>query len=104
MPLRLLFLLTLPLAAQYQAGLAIIDITPPIGHEMGGYSARTHGATGTHDPLFATVLIIADAKNSLALVTCDLRSFVSTRVAAEAKRRYGIQTTLIDVSHTHSGP
>jgi neutral ceramidase len=71
---------------------------------MGGYSARTHGATGVHDPLFATVLVIEAGNRSIALVTCDLRSFVSTRVGELARQRYGIETTLIDVSHTHSGP
>jgi neutral ceramidase len=71
---------------------------------MGGYAARTKGATGTHDPLYATVLVVESDDNSLALVTCDLRSFVSTRVGELARQRYGIQTTIIGVSHTHSGP
>jgi neutral ceramidase len=91
-------------AAEYRAGVARVDITPPIGHEMGGYSARKHGSTGLHDPLYATVLVIETADNSLALVTCDLRSFVSTRVGELAKQKFNIQTTLIDVSHNHSGP
>lgn len=100
------FLVLLPLlsAAEYRAGLARIDITPPIGHEMGGYAARTHGSTGLHDPLYATVLVIESGENSIALVTCDLRSFVSTRVGELATQKYGIRNTLIDVSHTHSGP
>jgi hypothetical protein len=101
-----LLLLWMPLAAaaDYRAGIARVDITPPIGHEMGGYSARTHGATGVHDPLFASVLVIESGTNSIALVTCDLRSFVSTRVGEAAKRQFGIGTTLLNVSHTHSGP
>ncbi len=90
--------------AEYRAGVARVDITPPAGHPMGGYSARTHGATGLHDPLYATVLVVESGNNSLALVTCDLRSFVSTRVGELAKQKFGIQNTLIDVSHTHSGP
>jgi len=91
-------------AAEYRVGVARVDITPPIGHQMGGYSARTHGSTGIHDPLYATVLVIEDGTNSIALVTSDLRSFVSTRVGELAKQKFNIQTTLIDVSHTHSGP
>ena len=71
---------------------------------MGGYSAREHGSTGLHDPLYATVLVIEAGGNNIALVTCDLRSFVSTRVGEQAKRQFGIKNTLIDVSHTHSGP
>jgi hypothetical protein len=89
-------LLCLPLsAAEYRAGFARVDITPPVGHEMGGYAARTHGATGTHDPLYATVLVIESGANSIALITCDLRSFVSTRLGKNA---------IISSSHTHSGP
>jgi neutral ceramidase len=101
----LLFLLTpMAFAAEYRAGVAQVDITPPIGHEMGGYSARKHASTGLHDPLYATVLVIESGNNSIALVTCDLRSFVSTRVSQLAKQKFNIQNTLIDVSHTHSGP
>jgi neutral/alkaline ceramidase-like enzyme len=89
-------LLCLPLsAAEYRVGIARVDITPPIGHQMGGYAARTHGSTGIHDPLYATVLVIESGANSIALVTCDLRSFVSTRLGKNA---------IISVSHTHSGP
>src|SRR5579872_4388652 len=91
-------------AAEYRAGVSRIDITPPAGHAMGGYGARNHGSTGIHDPLYATVLVIETGDNSLALVTCDLRSFVSTRVGELAKQRYGIKNTIVSVSHSHSGP
>ena len=98
-------LLVAPLAAQeFRAGAARIDITPPVGHAMGGYSARKGNATGTHDPLYATVLVLENAGRKLALVTADLRSFVSTRVGEIAKQRHGIGHTIISVSHTHSGP
>ncbi len=91
-------------AAEFRAGVARVDITPPIGHEMGGYSARKGNATGTHDPLFATVIVIESGNQCLALVTADLRSFVSTRVGDLARQKFGIATTIISVSHTHSGP
>jgi hypothetical protein len=95
----------LPLsAADFRAGVARVDITPPVGHAMGGYSDRKGNATGTHDPLFATVLVLESGDQSLALVTCDLRSFVSTRVGDLARQRFGVRTTIISVSHTHSGP
>jgi len=99
------FALALPLAAaDFLAGTARVDITPPAGHPMGGYSDRKGNATGTHDPLYATVLVLQSGPTALALVTADLRSFVSTRVGDEARRRFGIQTAIISVSHTHSGP
>src|SRR5258708_641438 len=101
-----LALLFLPIAAvaEYRAGVSRIDITPAAGHVMGGYSERKLPATGTHDPLYGTVLVIESGDNSLALVTCDLRSFVSTRVGELAKQKFGIKNTIISVSHTHSGP
>src|ERR1700731_4135021 len=104
--MRMFALLLLPVAyaADFRAGVSRIDITPPVGHAMGGYSERKQGATGTHDPLFATVLVIESGDNSLALVTCDLRSFVSTRVGDLAKQKFGVKNTIISVSHTHSGP
>jgi hypothetical protein len=91
-------------AADFRAGVARVDITPPVAHAMGGYSDRKGNATGTHDPLFATVLVLESGDQSLALVTCDLRSFVSTRVGDLARQRFGVRTTIISVSHTHSGP
>ncbi|MBZ5602770.1 MAG: neutral/alkaline non-lysosomal ceramidase N-terminal domain-containing protein [Acidobacteriia bacterium] len=100
-----IFALALPLAAaDFRAGVARVDITPPVGHEMGGYSARKGNATGTHDPLYATVLILESGGNSVALVTADLRSFVSTRVGDAARQKFGVRTTIISSSHTHSGP
>lgn len=105
--MRLWSLLLLPViafSAEYRVGVSRVDITPPAGHEMGGYSERKHGSTGLHDPLYATVLLIESDDNSLALVTCDLRSFVSTRVGELAKQKFGVKNTIIAVSHTHSGP
>jgi hypothetical protein len=101
----LIFLIaSIAAAADYRAGISRVDITPPVGHAMGGYAARKHGSTGVHDSLYATVLVIETADNSLALVTCDLRSFVSTHVGELAKQRFGIRNTIISVSHSHSGP
>ncbi len=100
-----LFALGLPLlAADFRAGVARVEITPPVGHAMGGYSDRKGNATGTHDPLYATVLVLESNGNSIALVTADLRSFVSTRVGEAAKQKFGVATTIISSSHTHSGP
>ena len=99
-----LLFVTAAFAAEYRAGVARVDITPPVGHVMGGYSDRKQNATGTHDPLHATVLVIESGDTSLALVTCDLRSFVSTRVGEIARQKFGVKNTIISVSHTHSGP
>src|SRR5258708_6989799 len=89
---------------QLRAGVARINITPPLGHAMGGYAARKEKARDAHDPLEATVLVLESGMVSLALVTVDLRSFVSTRVGELAREKYGVQHTIISGSHTHSGP
>jgi hypothetical protein len=102
--LFLLLPLVLPAQSPLRAGLARVEITPPKGHAMAGYSDRTHVAAGVHDPLYATVLLLDSGSASLALVTCDLASFVSTRVAIEARQKLGVTATILSMSGTHSGP
>ncbi len=85
-------------------GLSRTDITPPLGFEMGGYSARKGVSTGVHDPLTATVIYLENGTESLALVALDLRSFPSERVVTLAKDKIGVGHVLLAASHTHSGP
>src|SRR2546427_4095522 len=59
-------------AATLRGAAAKVEITPPPGIEMWGYSDRKGPATGTLDPLYARVLVLGEAKNVLALVTLDL--------------------------------
>ena len=91
-------------AAEIEAGTARAEITPPAGLEMGGYGARKGVAKGAHDPLYATVLVLKSADQSLALITFDLVTGVSSRVENEVRHRYGISNVLLSASHTHSGP
>src|SRR3954453_387552 len=56
---------------QVQAGMAEIDITPPVGHRMAGYYDERL-ATGTHDPLKAKALVLRQGREQIALVFCDL--------------------------------
>lgn len=79
--------------SELRAGVARIDITPLAGLPLGGYAHRNGGAAGTHDPPYATALVLESgaaahgldrrADRSLALVTCRLRPFVSTQVGEE---------------------
>ena len=48
------------LAATIKAGVAKVDITPPLGLKMYGYGSRTQGAIGVMDPLYARVLVFRD--------------------------------------------
>jgi neutral ceramidase len=103
----LLLLLLLPgeaLAGELSAGVARVEITPPIGYPMGGYAARQGPSTGVHDPLYATVLLLRADGQSVAFVSCDLRSFPSARVLAMARERKLAEHVLLAVTHNHSGP
>src|SRR5579872_2842345 len=97
-----LLLLPLSLAAEtgYRAGVTRIDITPPIGHPMGGYSERKGPATGTHDPLYATVLVIESGHPSIAFVALSPRSLASLLAGGLAREHYCVKTTINHVSHT----
>jgi hypothetical protein len=86
------------------AGVARVEVTPPIGSPMGGYSAREGPSTGVHDPLYATVLVLKSAGVTVAIVSCDLRSFPSERIIALARERKLADHVLIAVTHNHSGP
>ncbi len=94
----------------WRAGLASVDITPPLGLWMAGYAARKEAARGIAMPLHAKALAIADATGSRAvIVTLDvlgLTAPVADRIAAAVRRRHGLgrERLLLCSSHTHCGP
>jgi hypothetical protein len=90
--------------AQFFAGTARVDVTPPPGLVMGGYGARKAPAAKTHDPLYVTALVLESPDTSVAILTIDHRYAFSARAEEEIRRRFGIQHVLISSSHTHSGP
>lgn len=91
-------------AGEITAGTARAEITPPVGYAMGGYAARQGPSTGVHDPLFATVLLLKADGVTVAIVSCDLRSFPSERIVMLARERKLADHVLIAVTHNHSGP
>ncbi len=91
-------------ATEIRAGLARVEITPPMGSPMGGYAARQGPSTGVHDPLQATVLLLKTDAVSIAIVSCDLRSFPSERLVRLARERKLADHVLLAVTHNHSGP
>lgn len=91
-------------AEELTAGVARVEITPPVGFVMGGYAARQGPSTGIHDPLYATVLLLKADGTSVAIVSCDLRSFPSVRVVTLARERKLADHVLLAVTHNHSGP
>lgn len=92
-----------------KSGVAIRDITPPEGLELGGYPHYPRYNTGAHDSLYAACIYLNDGKNETALVTLDLLFFskkhvqsVRERVNAACGMKPG--NIMISCSHTHSGP
>ncbi|MBI3697608.1 MAG: neutral/alkaline non-lysosomal ceramidase N-terminal domain-containing protein [Acidobacteria bacterium] len=104
----LLPLLTTALLAQevpFRAGVAKVEITPSTLMPMYGYANRRCGpANGTHDPLFAKVLVFEAGDSRMAIVTLDLGSIVSENLRRQVKDQLNIPVLLLSASHTHSGP
>ena len=86
-----------------------INITPPIGINLAGYSDRSHGAEGIKDELFAKTLVLSDGKEKIVLVTTDLTGIdynftKNVRKLVEKNSNIKGQNIMITASHTHSGP
>ncbi|MEK6324536.1 MAG: neutral/alkaline non-lysosomal ceramidase N-terminal domain-containing protein [Acidobacteriota bacterium] len=91
-------------AKEASAGVARVEVTPPVGSPMAGYSARAGPSTGVNDPLYATVLVLKSRGMTVAIISCDLRSFPSERIVTLARERKLADHILIAVTHNHSGP
>jgi hypothetical protein len=87
-----------------------LDVTPPPGHRLDGYAARTALATGTADPLRATLIWLGTADDPGVLwLTLDAIAVGKELVAglsAAAASAAGIPAArvVVSASHTHSGP
>ncbi len=95
-------------AAEFRAASAKTEITPSDSVDLWGYSDRTGPATGTHDPLYAKILVLDDGTTRMALVTLDLgRTFgmESMSVVRDRVRKSANVTHVsFSASHTHSAP
>jgi len=93
-------------AGELRAGVARVDITPPVGTPLGGYGDRTGaGSKGIHDPIMAKALVLDDGATRLAVLTTDMvgsNPDMVRRVAKEAN--FPQEQLMVCASHTHSGP
>jgi len=91
-----------------EAGVAQVEITPPLGLLLDGYpdpgSLRT--ATGVRDPLYARVLVLKAGATRLALADLDLEDVFGPGYIAQLREATGrdVSNLLVDAIHTHSGP
>ncbi len=95
-------------AADMKAGVAKVDITPPLGVQMWGYFDRLKGAEGILDPLYARVLVLEAAGKRIAYVDMDMgRAFGQAsldRIRETARKNSGINYVMLQATHTHAGP
>lgn len=95
-------------SAGFEAGAAKVDITPPIGYPMWGYSSRKdHPSKGVRDPLHARALVLASGETKIALVGLDLGRAPTRDSMARIRDKLkpdGFTELLLVASHTHHGP
>lgn len=95
-------------AAPFQAGTAVIDMTPPVGYRMSGYF-HERLSTGVKDPLLAKAIVFSQEETIAALVLCDIIA-IAPEVSAECRRliadQLGIPAANVSVAatHSHTGP
>ncbi|GAA0574023.1 hypothetical protein HPO96_17005 [Kribbella sandramycini] len=87
-----------------------LDVTPPPGHTLDGYAARTGPATGTADPLRVSIIWISTPDDPgvlwLTLDAIAVGKELTAELAAAAAGVAGIPAShvVVSASHTHSGP
>ncbi|MEM2110611.1 MAG: neutral/alkaline non-lysosomal ceramidase N-terminal domain-containing protein [Candidatus Bathyarchaeia archaeon] len=92
------------------AGVAKVDITPPIGLELSGYGYyRNRKSTGISDALYSKAIVLSDGTTRVAIVSNDLIGLpkeVTKKVREEVSKETGIpkENILLACTHTHSGP
>jgi hypothetical protein len=94
--------------AEFKAGVAVVDITPPVPWRMSGYFYERI-STGVKDPLQAKAVVFQEGDSSAALVFCDLIGIprdVSQRARKKASEATGIPVDNIAIAatHSHTGP
>ena len=92
-----------------QAGVAEVNITPPIGISLCGFGHRKGVAETVYDDLFARALVLSRGDVRLAIVTADVISFAPdlvARIRSLVASATGIPAgnVLLNGSHSHSGP
>ena len=95
--------------AALKAGCAKVNITPPVGVWLSGYSSRNKPSDGIVDELYAKALVLDDGQNKIAIVSADLLWVpleITVEIRGIVKNKIGIpeSNVLICATHTHFGP
>jgi len=95
-------------AAQLKAGVARVDLTPPLDFmvPLGGYGERMNRpAEGVHDRIFAKALVLSDGMQKFALLTVDIVGFPPTLKPELLERlsgRWSADQLMLLASHSHT--
>jgi hypothetical protein len=85
-----------------RVGIGVVEITPPIGSQLGSASDR-RTAEKIHDSLLAKILVLKTPETSLALVVSDLYKLQSVALVNRIQE-LGIPHVLLLSSHTRAAP
>jgi hypothetical protein len=95
-------------SADLRAGWAQANVTPERSIPLFGYYGRGRVATGVHDPLSATALVLSEGATTVGVVSVDLllaSAETKRRVEARlAERDVVLDALVLAATHTHSGP
>jgi neutral ceramidase len=97
------------MAPRFRAGFARCDVTPPAGTPMSGFVARTGGATGIHDRLWARAAAFDDGTRTLIAIVLDVLAVdaaltAAVRAAVTARETVAEGDVVLAATHTHGGP
>ena len=94
---------SVPMATSVRAGLAVVEITPPLIQKLSGYGIE-RPAESVHDPLFARILLLRTGDVSLAIIASDLHRLQLPGLIDRIGAELGIKNTILTGSHSHSAP
>jgi neutral ceramidase len=96
--------------AEWQAGVAKVDITPAEPVPLAGYGGKTRMSERTEHPIWIKALALRDGSGATSvIVTADLVGLsdrMIDRIAASAMEKHGIprERLILNASHNHSCP
>ena len=95
------------LHAEFMAGFSRVDMTPPIGTELAGYS-RKRVSDGIIDTLDINAVAFSDGTNKAVVISADVINFRAYfdlyRKNAAAAAGLPPEALFIACTHTHTGP